>query len=86
MMNRMNREEYEGFRDNVLKERFVCVKSFKMRNYLMDNAHRYLFECIDRKTKKRFWIFDKTDEVLYDICRFYEELKTEQESVQESGE
>lgn len=87
MMNRMDRKEYEAFRDNVLKERFVCIRNRKLRNDLMDNTHRYLFECIDRKTKESFWVFDKTDEILYDIRRFYEKLKTEEETVQvESGE
>lgn len=87
MTNRMDRKEYETFRDNVLKERFVCIKNRKLRNDLMDNKHRYLFECVDRKTKEIFWVFDKTDEILCDIRRFYEKMKTEEETVQvESGE
>lgn len=72
MTNRMNRKEFETFRDEVLKERFVFVRNQKLRDSLMDNLHRYLFECVDRKTKEIFWVFDKTDEIVFDINRFYE--------------
>ena len=84
----MDRKEYESFRDSVLKERFVCVRNMALRNALMDNAHRYLFEGVDRKTKKRFWVFDRTDEIVFDIQRFYKQRATENkaEKMEESGE
>lgn len=85
----MDRKEYENFRDSVLKERFVCVRNMALRNALMDNSHRYLFECVDRKTKKHFWVFDKTDEVVFDIRRYYNDKRASQnktEKMEESGE
>lgn len=78
MTNRMDRKEYEAFRDNVLRERFRCVRNRDLRDYLLNNSYRYLFECIDKNTYEKFWVFDKTEDILFDINRFYEIRETEQ--------
>ena len=77
----MTREEYEKFRDEVLKERFLCCYSSAEKKYLLDKGYRYLFRCTHMKTNRFFWVFDKTDALMKDVVAWTNSHKKSREGV-----
>lgn len=70
MRNRMNRAEYENFRDTTLKQRFYLVYRRDVLHHLQDEGYRYLYKAINTVNNRPFWIFDKTDALLDEVARY----------------
>ena len=47
---------------------FFCYKP-KLKKYLMDKGHRYIFVDVN-KEGKTFWLFERTDELTKHIDEF----------------
>ena len=45
-----------------MKEFLYCY-SVKMRDFLINQGHRYICVGINERSGTRFWLFEKTDEV-----------------------
>lgn len=84
MKNRMNRAEYEAFRDSTLKERFYLVYRQDVLSHLLDEGYRYLYKAINTNNKKPFWIFDKTDALMEEVHTYKESLKKSEEKGDEA--
>ena len=72
---RMNRKQYEEFKETNLKERFYWVYGHKLLEHLLNKGYRYLFKAINEESKRSFWIFDKTDELVKEINDYKKEIK-----------
>ena len=48
---------------------FFCYKP-KLKKYLMDRGHRYIFVDVN-KEGKTFWLFERTNELTKHIDEFY---------------
>ena len=48
---------------------FFCYEP-KLKKYLMDKGHRYIFVDVN-KEGKTFWLFERTDELTKHIDEFY---------------
>ena len=48
---------------------FFCYKP-KLKKYLMDKGHRYIFVDVN-KEGKTFWLFERTNELTQHIDEFY---------------
>lgn len=83
MKNRMNRAEYEAFRDNNLKHRFYLVYRKDILGHLLDIGYRYLYKAINTQNGKPFWIFDKSDALLADV-QAYKDMKKSEKKGDES--
>lgn len=73
----MTRQDFEVFRDEVLKERFYWCHSVAERKYLTEKGYRYLFRCTHYKTHKYFWVFDLSNALLDDVKIWKENRKKE---------
>ena len=79
MNNRMNRAEYETFRDENLKQRFYLVYRRDMLSHLLDCGYRYLYKAINTHNHKSFWIFDKSDARLDEGQEYKDSIKKSEE-------
>ena len=77
MKNRMNRDEYETFRD--LKQRFHLVYRRDILSHLLDCGYRYLYKAINTHNHKPFWIFDKSDALLDEVQAYKDSIKKSEE-------
>lgn len=65
------REENKIFRE-TLHERFFWTYSTGLKNYLTENGHKFLFRCTHFKRNNFFWLYDKTEELLQDVRKYWE--------------
>ena len=79
MNNRMNRAEYETFRDENLKQRFYLVYRRDILSHLLDCGYRYLYKAINTHNHKSFWIFDKSDALLEQVQAYKDYIKKSEE-------
>lgn len=79
MNNRMNRAEYETFRDENLKQRFYLVYRRDILSHLLDCGYRYLYKAINTQNHRPFWIFDKSDALLAEVQSYKESIKKSEE-------
>lgn len=79
MKNRMNRAEYETFRDENLKQRFYLVYRRDILSHLLDCGYRYLYKAINTHNHKPFWIFDKSDALLDEVQAYKDSIKKSEE-------
>lgn len=79
MKNRMNRAEYETFRDENLKKRFYLVYRRDILGHLLDCGYRYLYKAINTHNHKPFWIFDKSDALLDEVKAYKDSIKKSEE-------
>ena len=79
MNNRMNRAEYETFRDENLKQRFYLVYRRDILSHLLDCGYRYLYKATNTQNHRPFWIFDKSDALLAEVQSYKESIKKSEE-------
>ena len=79
MNNRMNRAEYETFRDENLKQRFYLVYRRDILSHLLDCGYRYLYKAINTQKHRPFWIFDKSDALLEEVQAYKDSIKKSEE-------
>lgn len=79
MNNRMNRAEYETFRDENLKQRFYLVYRRDILSHLLDCGYRYLYKAINTQNHRPFWIFDKSDALLAEVQSYKDSIKKSEE-------
>ena len=79
MKNRMNRDEYETFRVENLKQRFHLVYRRDILSHLLDCGYRYLYKAINTHNHKPFWIFDKSDALLDEVQAYKDSIKKSEE-------
>ena len=79
MNNRMNRAEYETFRDENLKQRFYLVYRRDILSHLLDCGYRYLYKAINTHNQNPFWIFDKSDALLDEVQEYKDSIKKSEE-------
>ena len=79
MNNRMNRAEYETFRDENLKQRFYLVYRRDILSHLLDCGYRYFYKAINTHNHKPFWIFDKSDALLDEVQAYKDSIKKSEE-------
>ena len=79
MNNRMNRAEYETFRDENLKQRFHLVYRRDILSHLLDCGYRYLYKAINTQNHRPFWIFDKSDALLAEVQSYKDSIKKSEE-------
>ena len=79
MKNRMNRAEYETFRDENLKQRFYLVYRRDILSHLLDCGYRYLYKAINTQNHRPFWIFDKSDSLLDEVQAYKASIKKSEE-------
>ena len=79
MNNRMNRAEYETFRDENLKQRFYLVYRRDILSHLLDCGYIYLYKAINTQNHRPFWIFDKSDALLAEVQSYKDSIKKSEE-------
>ena len=79
MNNRMNRAEYETFRDENLKQRFYLVYRRDILSHLLDCGYRYLYKAINTQNHRPFWIFDKSYALLEEVQAYKDSIKKSEE-------
>lgn len=52
-----------------MKEFLYCY-SVRMRDFLMGRGHRYICVGINERSDTRFWLFEKTDEVVKSLDKY----------------
>jgi len=52
-----------------VKEFLYCY-SVRMRDFLMGRGHRYICVGINERSDTRFWLFEKTDEVVKSLDKY----------------
>ena len=79
MKNRMNRAEYETFRDENLKQRFYLVYRRDILSHLLDCGYRYLYKAINTHNHKPFFFFFKSDALLEEVQSYKDSIKKSEE-------
>ena len=79
MNNRMNRAEYEAFRDENLKQRFYLVYRRDILSHLLDCGYRYLYKAINTHNLKSSRIFDKSDALLNEVQTYKDSITKSEE-------
>ena len=79
MKNRMNRAEYETFRDENLKQRFYLVYRRDILRPLLDCGYRSLYTAINTHNHKPVCIFDKSDALLEEVQAYKDSIKKSEE-------
>ena len=79
MNNRMNRAEYETFRDENLKQRFYLVYRRDILSHLLDCGYRYLYKAINTQNHRPFCFFYKSDALLEEVQAYKDSIKKSEE-------
>ena len=48
--------------EDILERYFYCY-SKPLKDFLLSNGERYIIKSIHEKTKKKYWLFEGTDEL-----------------------
>lgn len=75
----MTREEFEIYKETLVERFYWCRLREELKYLTEEKGNRYLFRCTHYKTKKYFWIFDKTASLMKNVAE-YQEMKCQKNS------
>lgn len=70
-------KEFEN--ENNIKERFYLCYSFEQLKILKNHGYRYLFVCQHGKNGRKYFVYDKTNELMELIKEYRESKKSKTE-------
>ena len=80
----MTREEFEIYRNKLMERFYWCTTRAELNYLTKQKGYKYLFRCTHYKTKKFFWVFDKTNELLKEAEEFHKKRREEKFKAKES--